>query len=84
MPDIFYFWGVADANCDWSILYVIIGVFLVFLLLSAICWGITCACRRKVSIIKHSNRVSSRKKPQKYALLETNDAEDVSTACKFI
>jgi dyslexia-associated protein KIAA0319-like protein len=83
MPSVFYFWGVTEANCDWSILYVIIGVFVVFLLLSGICWGITCLCRRKTGTIKHTGRISSRKKPQKYALLETNDADDVNTACKF-
>ncbi|XP_021701542.1 dyslexia-associated protein KIAA0319-like protein [Aedes aegypti] len=68
MPDIFFFWGVAEANCDWSILYVIIGVFIVFLVLSGICWGITCLCRR-------SSKPRTRSKTQKYSLLGTQDDE---------
>ncbi|XP_058449707.1 dyslexia-associated protein KIAA0319-like protein [Malaya genurostris] len=68
MPDIFFFWGVAEANCDWSILYVIIGVFIVFLILSGICWGITCLCRRP-------GKPRTRSKPQKYALLGTHEDE---------
>ncbi|XP_055595253.1 dyslexia-associated protein KIAA0319-like protein [Uranotaenia lowii] len=70
MPDIFFFWGVAEANCDWSILYVIIGVFIVFLILSGICWGITCLCRRS-----SSNKPRSRSKTQKYSLIGSHEAE---------
>uniref|UniRef100_A0A1Q3FBJ4 Putative serine-type protease inhibitor n=2 Tax=Culex tarsalis TaxID=7177 RepID=A0A1Q3FBJ4_CULTA len=66
MPDIFFFWGIAEANCDWSILYVIIGVFIVFLLLSGICWGITCLCRRTA-------KPRTRSKTQKYSLLAHDD-----------
>ncbi|XP_059616383.1 dyslexia-associated protein KIAA0319-like protein [Phlebotomus argentipes] len=69
MPDVFYFWGISDANCDWSILYVIIGIFVLFLVLSGICWGITCMCRRTRS---HSR---SRSKPTKYSLLGSHDDE---------
>uniref|UniRef100_A0A182M2I7 MANSC domain-containing protein n=1 Tax=Anopheles culicifacies TaxID=139723 RepID=A0A182M2I7_9DIPT len=68
MPDIFYFWGIAEANCDWSILYVIVGVLIVFFVLSGICWGITCFCRR-------SAKPRTRPKPQKYSLLQTHDEE---------
>ncbi|XP_053692975.1 dyslexia-associated protein KIAA0319-like protein [Sabethes cyaneus] len=68
MPDIFFFWGVAEANCDWSILYVIIGVFIMFLILSGICWGITCLCRRPA-------KPRARSKTQKYSLLGTHEDE---------
>ncbi|XP_055539334.1 dyslexia-associated protein KIAA0319-like protein [Wyeomyia smithii] len=68
MPDIFFFWGVAEANCDWSILYVIIGVFIMFLILSGICWGITCLCRRPA-------KPRVRSKTQKYSLLGTHEDE---------
>lgn len=73
MPDIFYFWGVAEANCDWSILYVIICVFIGFLFFSGVCWGITCLCRR-------SYKPRTRSKLQKYALLGTD--EENHKACK--
>ncbi|KFB46235.1 AGAP008639-PA-like protein [Anopheles sinensis] len=68
MPDIFYFWGIAEANCDWSILYVIVGLLIVFFVLSGICWGITCLCRRTA-------KPRTRPKPQKYSLLQTHDEE---------
>ncbi|CAD7078937.1 unnamed protein product [Hermetia illucens] len=66
MPSIFYFWGIDEANCDWSILYVAIGIFVGFLLLSGIFWGITCLCRR-------SHKPRTRTKVQKYALLGTQE-----------
>uniref|UniRef100_A0A1B0CQZ9 Serine-type protease inhibitor n=1 Tax=Lutzomyia longipalpis TaxID=7200 RepID=A0A1B0CQZ9_LUTLO len=69
MPDVFYFWGISDANCDWSILYVIIGIFVLFLILSGICWSITCMCR------KTRNHPRSRNKPTKYSLLGSHDDE---------
>uniref|UniRef100_A0A1L8D917 Putative serine-type protease inhibitor n=1 Tax=Nyssomyia neivai TaxID=330878 RepID=A0A1L8D917_9DIPT len=67
MPDVFYFWGISDANCDWSILYVIIGIFVLFLILSGICWSITCMCRK--------TRRRTRNKPTKYSLLGSHDDE---------
>uniref|UniRef100_A0A6B2EFS6 Putative serine-type protease inhibitor n=1 Tax=Phlebotomus kandelakii TaxID=1109342 RepID=A0A6B2EFS6_9DIPT len=69
MPDVFYFWGISEANCDWSILYVIIGIFVLFLVLSGICWGITCMCR------KTRSHPRLRNKPTKYSLLGTHDDE---------
>lgn len=59
---------------DWSILYVVIGVFLGFLSISGCCWGLTCMCRR-------SRKPRTRTKPQKYALLGTQD--DEIPACKY-
>lgn len=76
MPDIFYFWGVSEANCDWSILYVIIGVFIGFLLLSGFFWGISCLCRRT------AYKPRTRSKPQKYALIGSH--EDELPSCKLI
>jgi dyslexia-associated protein KIAA0319-like protein len=77
MPDIFFYWGVTEANCDWSILYVIIFIFIVFLLISGICWGLTYTCRnRKVKPTKTtSSRPTRLKRPQKYALLHSQDDE---------
>lgn len=84
MPDIFYFWHVTEANCDWSILYVIVFIIFLFLLVSGVCFGITHACRsRKAS--KPTKSVPSRptrlKRPQKYALLHSHD--DELPSCKF-
>lgn len=83
MPDIFFYWGVTEANCDWSILYVIVFIFFVFLVISGVCWGLTYTCRKRKT--KTTKSVSSRptrpKRPQKYALLHTQD--DEMPSCKF-
>jgi hypothetical protein len=83
MPDIFFYWHVTEANCDWSILYVIVFIFFVFLLVSGICYGITYTCRSRK--IKPTKSVSSRptrlKRPQKYALLHSQD--DELPSCKL-
>ncbi|KAL7026936.1 hypothetical protein ACKWTF_005240 [Chironomus riparius] len=77
MPDIFYYWHVTEANCDWSILYVIVFIFFLFLLLTGVCWGFVNMCRsRKVKPTKAtSSRPSRLKRPQKYALLHSQDDE---------
>ncbi|KAG5684220.1 hypothetical protein PVAND_013458 [Polypedilum vanderplanki] len=77
MADIFYYWHVTEANCDWSILYVIVFILFMFLTISGICYGLTYTCRTRKS--KPTKNTSSRptrlKRPQKYALLHSNDDE---------
>lgn len=58
---------------DWSILYVVIGVFIIFILISAICWGLTRYCR--------TSKPRTRAKTQKYALLESQENEAPSREC---
>lgn len=84
MPDIFFYYGVTEGNCDWSILYVIVFIFLLFLLISGVCWGLTYTCRnRKAKAPKTaSSRPTRPRRPQKYALLHTQDDEIPS--CKFL
>lgn len=55
------------AFSDWSILYVVIAVFLVFLCTSGCCWALKCLCQSKKPRV--------RAKPQKYSLLGTHDDE---------
>lgn len=82
MPDIFFYWGVTEANCDWSVLYVILIIFFVFMIISGLCWGLTYTCRnRKIKTTKNvSSRPTRPKRPQKYALLHSQD--DEIPACK--
>lgn len=82
MPDIFFYWGVTEANCDWSVLYVILIIFFVFMIISGLCWGLTYTCRnRKIKTTKSvSSRPTRPKRPQKYALLHSQD--DEIPACK--
>ncbi|CAD6999550.1 dyslexia-associated protein KIAA0319-like protein [Ceratitis capitata] len=68
MPSITYYWGIEEANCDWSILYVFVGTITSFLLLSAFFWGITCARRQ-------TKKPPKRPKLQKYSLIGNNDEE---------
>lgn len=58
------------SKIDWSILYVVIGVFIIFILISAICWGLTRYCR--------TTKPRTRAKTQKYSLLESQDNEEPS------
>lgn len=100
MPDIFWFWGISQANCskwfdynkmymvlrnlfrlilDWSIVYVIIAMFVVFLCISSCCWGLMRMCKR---VKKPTLR--QRVKPQKYSPLGTQDDEVPSRKCSTI
>lgn len=84
MPDIFFYWHVTEANCDWSILYVFVFIIFLFLLISGVCFGISQACRsRKTSkpIKSTPSRPTRLKRPQKYALLHSQD--DELPSCKF-
>lgn len=83
MPDIFFYWHVTEANCDWSILYVIVFIFFLFLLVSGVCFAITHTCRRTRKLTKPTKLTTSRptrlKRP-KYALLHSQ--EDELPSCK--
>ncbi|EDW69797.2 dyslexia-associated protein KIAA0319-like protein [Drosophila virilis] len=68
MPSVGFFFSNDEANCDWSILYVFVGVISSCLLLSGIFWGIACACRQ-------TKKPRMRQKVQKYALIGTQDEE---------
>ena len=81
MPDMFFYWGITEANCDWSILYVIVFIFIVFLIISGMCWFLTYTCRnRKKPVKATTSRPTRTKRPQKYALLHSQD--DEIPACK--
>lgn len=54
-------------SADWSILYVVIGVFIMFIMISAVCFALTRYCR--------TTKPRTRAKTQKYALLESQDNE---------
>ncbi|KAH8303932.1 hypothetical protein KR059_003862 [Drosophila kikkawai] len=71
MPSAGYFFSNQEANCDWSILYVFVGVIVGCLLLSGVFWGIACACRQ-------SKKPRLRQKVQKYALIGNQDEEAAS------
>ncbi|XP_017053153.1 LOW QUALITY PROTEIN: dyslexia-associated protein KIAA0319-like protein [Drosophila ficusphila] len=68
MPSAGYFFNNQEANCDWSILYVFVGVIVCCLLLSGVFWGIACACRQ-------SKKPRLRQKVQKYSLIGNKDEE---------
>lgn len=61
---------------DWSILYVVVAIFIMFILISAICWALTCYCR--------TTKPRNRTKTQKYALLESQDHETPSCKLKHL
>ncbi len=75
MPDIFYYWGVSEPNCDWSVLYVIVFIFIIFLIVSGLCWGLTYSCRnRKKSTTTKAATVTRRRvKKTNYNLLKQDD-----------
>lgn len=61
---------------DWSIVYVVIGIFVVFLCTSFCCWGITRSCKTA-----KKPALRQRIKPQKYSPLGTHD--DEAPSCKY-
>jgi hypothetical protein len=63
--------GERQSNCDWSILYVIIVLFLVVLTSGILVWASFCICRR-------CSRLKPKVKRHRYALLEDLDDSDKS------
>ncbi|XP_034230369.1 dyslexia-associated protein KIAA0319-like protein [Thrips palmi] len=43
------YFGDKESNCEWSILYVIIGLFLSTLILLSMVWGLICLCQKALS-----------------------------------
>ncbi|XP_068142854.1 LOW QUALITY PROTEIN: dyslexia-associated protein KIAA0319 [Drosophila tropicalis] len=72
MPSAGYFFANDEANCDWSILYVFVGVIFTCLLLSGVFWAIACACRQT------KTKPRLRQKVQKYALIGNQDEEAIN------
>ncbi|XP_039275783.1 dyslexia-associated protein KIAA0319-like [Nilaparvata lugens] len=66
MQDLFRkYFGDGDSNCDWSILYVIIGLFTGVLIVVGCIWSVICLCSRAC----HPRPT----KRQRYSLIDSND-----------
>ncbi|GAB6023868.1 hypothetical protein CHUAL_008606 [Chamberlinius hualienensis] len=78
----FYF-SDQESNCDWSILYVTICIFVIIIALVICSWGIVCLCAKKKkkshSSSSYSNsrhRLFRVKRRQRYTLLENNSEHE--------
>ncbi|XP_067912973.1 dyslexia-associated protein KIAA0319-like isoform X2 [Heterodontus francisci] len=56
-----------ESNCDWSVLYVILSVFLIIVIVGGICWICICCCKRKRTKVRKKN---------KYTILDNMDDQE--------
>ncbi|XP_072365817.1 dyslexia-associated protein KIAA0319-like [Scyliorhinus torazame] len=56
-----------ESNCDWSVLYVILSVFLTIIIIGGICWICICCCQRKRTKVRKKN---------KYTILDNMDDQE--------
>ncbi|GCC28962.1 dyslexia-associated protein KIAA0319-like isoform X1 [Chiloscyllium punctatum] len=56
-----------ESNCDWSVLYVILSVFLMIIIIGGICWTCICCCKRKRTKVRKKN---------KYTILDNMDDQE--------
>ncbi|XP_041039941.1 dyslexia-associated protein KIAA0319 [Carcharodon carcharias] len=56
-----------ESNCDWSVLYVILSVFLTIIIIGGICWICICCCKRKRTKVRKKN---------KYTILDNMDDQE--------
>uniref|UniRef100_A0A4W3HSN9 KIAA0319 n=1 Tax=Callorhinchus milii TaxID=7868 RepID=A0A4W3HSN9_CALMI len=56
-----------ESNCEWSVLYVVLSVFLIIVTLGGICWTCVCCCRRKRTKVRKKNR---------YTILDNMDDQE--------
>ncbi|XP_048468998.1 dyslexia-associated protein KIAA0319-like [Rhincodon typus] len=56
-----------ESNCDWSVLYVILSVFLMIITVGGICWICICCCKRKRTKVRKKN---------KYTILDNMDDQE--------
>ncbi|XP_078056841.1 dyslexia-associated protein KIAA0319-like [Mustelus asterias] len=56
-----------ESNCDWSVLYVILSVFLAIIIIGATCWICICCCQRKRTKVRKKN---------KYTILDNMDDQE--------
>uniref|UniRef100_UPI00398F2475 dyslexia-associated protein KIAA0319-like n=1 Tax=Pristiophorus japonicus TaxID=55135 RepID=UPI00398F2475 len=56
-----------ESNCDWSVLYVILSVFLTIIIVGGICWTCICCCKRKRTKVRKKN---------KYTILDNMDDQE--------
>ncbi|XP_072152328.1 dyslexia-associated protein KIAA0319-like protein isoform X2 [Bemisia tabaci] len=66
MNDLFRrYLGDGESNCDWSILYVVVALFVLIVILVAVVWGIVCLCQRSCT--------KQYKKRRSYSLIQNNN-----------
>ncbi|XP_046753459.1 dyslexia-associated protein KIAA0319 isoform X2 [Diprion similis] len=71
------YFGNGEANCDWSILYVIIALLSLVICWVGCIWGLICLMQRLCFGKRRASR--SKKKPVRYSLLQGEPEDDTST-----
>lgn len=75
MQDLFRFYlGDGEADCKWSVLYVVVGLLCGAIMITGICWGCAWLC------LSICTKRRMRRKPQTYSLLGDTDEP---TRCKY-
>ncbi|XP_067857557.1 dyslexia-associated protein KIAA0319-like, partial [Heptranchias perlo] len=62
-----HYFDDGESNCDWSVLYVILSLFLTIIIIGGICWTCICCCRRKRTKVRKKN---------KYTILDNMDDQE--------
>lgn len=60
------YFGDAESNCEWSVLYVTIASFMIVVAIATVIWGLVCCCRRRKSKVRRKSR---------YKMLNEDDQE---------
>ncbi|XP_056335716.1 dyslexia-associated protein KIAA0319-like protein [Danio aesculapii] len=60
------YFGDAESNCEWSVLYVTIASFMIVVATATVIWGFVCCCQRRKSKVRRKSR---------YKMLNEDDQE---------
>lgn len=50
------YFGDAESNCEWSVLYVTIASFMIVVAIATVIWGVVCCCRRHKGKVRRKSR----------------------------
>ncbi|KAA0710348.1 Dyslexia-associated protein KIAA0319-like protein [Triplophysa tibetana] len=50
------YFGDAESNCEWSVLYVTIASFMIVVAIATVIWGVVCCCRRRKGKVRRKSR----------------------------
>lgn len=72
MENLFKYYFAEESNCDWSILYVVIVLFVILVFMGTVSWAFFCLCswRQKRPRLSSRIKLSRPRKKQRYSLLE--------------
>ncbi|TRY83227.1 hypothetical protein DNTS_032505 [Danionella cerebrum] len=66
------YFGDAESNCEWSVLYVTIASFMIVVAITTVMWALLCCCRKGIVFDRRKSKV---RRKSRYKMLDGDEQE---------